>query len=275
MSDQTSLFGTNNSQATPANQEANPLTPNQNDPLATMLSAIRNEKGEQKYKTVEDALNALKHSQEYIPNLKQTLEQQARELEEARKAAEQISELRKTVEALTSNKPAEQNTPVSGITEDKVTDLVQQVLAQTEQKKSAQQNIQVVTSKMIEKFGDKAEEAFYQKAKELGIEVAEINSLAAKSPKLVLNLMGIQDTVVPNQNSRQSTPNSSINTSGMAPAVESYIGRNKNPVIVGATSRELMEEAQRARRMVEELNEKGLSLDELTKPSNYFKYFTK
>lgn len=275
MSDQTSLFGTNNSQATPANQEANPLTPNQNDPLATMLSAIRNEKGEQKYKTVEDALNALKHSQEYIPNLKQTLEQQARELEEARKAAEQISELRKTVEALTSAKPAEQNTPVSGITEDKVTDLVQQVLAQTEQKKSALQNTQVVTSKMIEKFGDKAEEVFYLKAKELGIEVAEINSLAAKSPKLVLNLMGIQDTVMPNQNSRQSTPNSSINTSGMAPATESYIGRNKNPVIVGATSRELMEEAQRARRMVEELNEKGLSLDELTKPSNYFKYFTK
>jgi len=66
-----SLFDNNqnNGGATPP-QENNPLP---SDDLSTLLSGIKNERGEQKYKDVKTALEALKHSQEYIPEVKSKL----------------------------------------------------------------------------------------------------------------------------------------------------------------------------------------------------------
>ena len=46
-------------------------TPNQNNLFNDQLDTIKNDKGERKYGTVEQALEALKHSQEFIPSLKE------------------------------------------------------------------------------------------------------------------------------------------------------------------------------------------------------------
>ena len=74
----TSIFNQGQSQATPANQNTNGGVPpaQNNDDLSTLLGAIRNEHGEQKDRTVQDALKALKHSQDYIPEISQKLTQQ-------------------------------------------------------------------------------------------------------------------------------------------------------------------------------------------------------
>ena len=77
MSDQTSIFGNQNAPA-PQDQNnggnSNPPTPSSNDQLANLLTGIKNERGEPKYKDVQTALEALRHSQEYIPTLKQEKE---------------------------------------------------------------------------------------------------------------------------------------------------------------------------------------------------------
>ena len=56
MSDQT-VFDTENKQEVPVND------------YSALLSNIKNERGEQKYKNIEEALKALASSQEYIPKL--------------------------------------------------------------------------------------------------------------------------------------------------------------------------------------------------------------
>ena len=65
MSDQT-LFDTENTQSKEENtQSSNYLE---------LLKEIKNDKGEQKYKTPEEAFKALKHAQDYIPTLHQQID---------------------------------------------------------------------------------------------------------------------------------------------------------------------------------------------------------
>lgn len=270
MSDQTnSLFEQNNNQqATPASN--NPQTP-PTDPVATMLQSIKNEKGEPKYKTLDDALKALQHSQAYIPTLSDEKRRLEMELEEARKQAAKVAELESTVSKLLSS----QSTPTSAPTVDPtvIEDLVTRSITKVKAQETAESNTKLVVSTVASKFGDKAEEVFYGKAAELGMSVAEFNQLAATRPKAVLSLLGIQDTVVPNQNSRQSTQDTAINTAGVTPNQDTFIGRNKDPVIIGATTQQVREESARARKMVDELHAQGKTVHDLTDPKVYFKYF--
>ena len=270
MSDQNSLFVQNNiSQATPAQSPNQPSIP---DPVVTMLQEIKNEKGEPKYKTLEDAVKALQHSQAYIPSLaadKQRLEQ---ELADAKAKADKVAELEATVARLLEQKPAA--TPAqASVDENVIEELVTRSLTRAEAQKTAQQNTQTVIASVAAKFGDKAEEVFYGKAAELGMSRAEINQLAATKPKAVLSLLGIQDTVVPQQNSRQSTQTSAINSVAIPQQSDSFVGRNKEQVIVGATTQQLMQENQRAKKMVDELHAQGKTVHDLTDPKVYFKYF--
>lgn len=272
MSDPTSIF---NNQNTPAPQDqnnggSNPPTPSSNDALAHLLSGIKNERGEQKYKSVEDALNALKHSQDYIPQLSDKLRQQEQELAEAKAQAAKIAELENTLKALTqpSQTPASQPA-VQGLTAEEVAALVNKTLTQTQQAELAKNNLSSVVDTVRKEFGEKAEEVFYGKARDLGMSMEEINSLAARSPVAALKLLGVD------KGSPAPQPNSagSINTSAFQPAADSLIGKNSKPTLVGATSEDLKAESLNARKMVEELHGQGLSIHDLTDPKVYFKHF--
>lgn len=271
MSDQTnSLFEQNNNQqATPAIN--NPQTPS-TDPVATMLQSIKNEKGEPKYKTLDDALKALQHSQAYIPTLSDEKRRLEMELEEARQQAAKVTELEATVSKLLNAQPASTSAPAV-VDPTVIEDLVTRSITKVKAQETAEQNTKLVVNTVASKFGEKAEEVFYGKAAELGMTVAEFNQLAATRPKAVLSLLGIQDTVVPNQNSRQSTQATAINTAGATPNQDTFIGRNKDPVIIGATTQQVREESVRARKMVDELHAQGMTVHDLTDPKVYFKYF--
>lgn len=264
-----SLFEQNsNQQATPASN--NPQTPPA-DPVATMLQSIKNEKGEPKYKTLDDALKALQHSQAYIPTLSDEKRKLEMELEEARKQVARVNELESTVSKLLNAQPASTSAPAVDPTV--IEDLVTRSITKVKAQETAENNTKMVVNTVASKFGDKAEEVFYGKATELGMSVAEFNQLAATRPKAVLSLLGIQDTVVPNQNSRQSTQATAINTAGVTPNQDTFIGRNKDPVIIGATTQQVREESARARKMVDELHAQGKTVHDLTDPKVYFKYF--
>lgn len=260
------IFGNNQSPTDPA---TTPTTPNPLEALANQLAAIKNENGEQKYKTLDDALKALQHSQQYIPQLTKTLAEKEAELAQAKAAASKVEELERSVQQLMSpSEPAEQSTNAQpAITPEAIAALVKQTLTQTQVEQTASQNLATVVQAAKTAFGDKADEMFYSKAQTLGMSKEAINSLAATSPAAVLELLGIKQGATP------AKPSSGFNTDGFTPNKDTFISRNKNSMLLGATSQDLAEEGRNARAMVDELHSQGLSIKDLTDPKVYFKHF--
>ena len=278
MSDQTTIFNQNQNTQTPANNQVDPSNVNNapnNPSLADLLGSIKNERGEPKYKSVEEALKALQHSQDYIPTLKTTLEQKERELEDARKAAAKADELERTIQELTQNKsPANQPSQTQGRTEEQLADLIDRTLTKKQQESIRQENTKKVVSELQKTFGEQAEEKFYARASELGMTKQEFNEFAARTPNAVLELMGIKPGGKPTVNTG-APPNSSINTQGFQPNQETFIRSNDKPAVVGATTQDLQSESRNAKQMVEELHSQGKSVYDLTDPKVYFKLFGK
>lgn len=267
MADQANIFSGNNSEATPPQPGAG--TPNSDAGLLTMLQSIKNENGEPKYKTLEDAITALKHSQEYIPQLKTTLAQREAELERARSEAERIAELERSLAAL-ANPPAKTDTPSGAVVdESRIADLVEQTLTRRQVEAKRAENTSTVVAALQEAYGDQAEKVFYEKAQTLGFSRQEINDLAAKSPKAVLELVGVKTEQKQNSSIIPPTQNSG----GLTPPGKSQIRRNENSILIGATTGEVIQESRASRAMVDELHSKGLSISDLTNPKEYFKHF--
>lgn len=266
---QENIFNNQNSQTTETNQNTQTSQPAFND----LLASITNEKGEQKYRDVNTALDALKHSQDYISQLREEKEKLAREREEWLAERERLKTLEDTVSQLTSTQNTQQqSTTAPVISEEVVANLVTQTLTKREQELVQQKNVSTVVNQMQQSFGADAEKVFYEKANEIGLNAQQINSLAAQSPQAVLKLFGLEQG--------KSTPpfpsikTSSVNTSGLEPAKTSYIGRNKSQALVGATTQDLLAERQASNMLVDELHTKGLSVHDLTDPKVYFKHFS-
>lgn len=268
MSDPTeSLFNNSGTAGTPPSGTES--TPSNVDPATTLLGEIKNERGEVKYKDVPSALNGLKHAQEFIPQLQNSLKEKEAEVERLRKEAERVAELERVIEAMSNG--GSSNPPVQKKTDEvDVVSLVSKVLDQREQAKVAKTNADLVVQKVSEAFGADAEKKFYGKAQELGMSVAEFNALAARSPKSVLELMGIKDTT----SSSTRTPSSGINTAGLTPPKDTFITRNTKPFSVGATSQDVRDELDSARKMVDELHSSGKTIADLTNPKTFWKTFS-
>ncbi len=272
MPDQDSIFNKENNGGTPPQNNGNggnSGAPDSSNQLATLLGSITNEKGEQKYKSVEDALVGLKNAQEYIPGLKETLAQKEARIAALEQTAAKVASLEEALTKLTQQQPTE--TKQSGPSEEDIARLVENAIHKTETVKKQRENISVVTKAISDKFGDKSETEFYSKAAELGLSKEEMNALAAKSPNAVLGLFGITDKGVPQRTG--SPGGSNINTTGLKPNEKTFISRNTEVLPVGATNHEMMNEQRASAKMVEELHSKGMSINDLTNPKEYFKHF--
>lgn len=272
MADQASIFPTDNTstQTTTAAPAAAPAQ--QPDAFANLLSSVKNERGEQKYKDVNEAFNGLKHAQEYIPQLKTELSTKEQALAAANQRIQELLEANNSLLSLTSTQ-APQSTPApQGLDEKAVAELVARSIQERENATTSQQNVATVVSTLQSVFGADAEKAFYGKAAELGMSVPEMNALAAKSPKAVLKMLGVGEGA-PKTNGIPNT--SAINTTGFNPHKESFVGRNTKPMLIGATSEDYMAETRNSRAMVDELHAQGLSVHQMSDPKVYAKYFKK
>lgn len=190
MADQPNVFN-----ETPPNTETPPVvTPPSVDKYADLLKSIKNENGESKYDNIEKALEALKHSQEYIPTLKTQLTEKEQELAILRAAKEKYENIDEVVQRLTARQPnGEENPPATrGLDEQAVADLVRRTLSQTTQESKANENLDKVQSVLLDKFKDKAPEVIRQKAQELGTTTKQLEDLAKQSPAMVLALFNSQ-----------------------------------------------------------------------------------
>lgn len=275
MSDQDqSIFG-NQTQVTPDTSNSgnsnNPAPSQVNEPFADLLGSIKNEQGQPKYNNPVDALNALKHSQEFIPQLKQENASLRSEIEQLRAQVEKLKGVEEVVERLTSQ---QNNTATPGkvLDENAIADLVQRTLSKREVEAIQKANVTSVVQTLQSQFGQEAEKAFYGKAQELGMSVQQMNSLAATSPQAVLQLFGVQKRDAGKVNTPSAVP-AGVNTAGFQPKQDTYIARNTKGVTVGATSQEVADELHAAKKMVEELQQQGMSVDDLSNPKNYKKFF--
>ena len=269
MSDENSIFN-DASQATPGASGA--ATPNANElsALDTILSSIKNDRGEPKYKTVEDALVALRHSQEYIPQLNSKLTERERELEELRSTKSKQDELENLVKRLTQSNDSA-NTNAANIDESKIAELVERKLEATQQAQTSSQNRSMVEAALREKFGDeKVGEVLRIKAEEMGLSKQEIADLAARSPKAVLTMFGVSGEGVQRQ-PRALPTDSSVRTDAFNIQPGTFIGRETFPLPLGATNHQMQVLQENAKKMVEELHSRGMSVDDLTDPKTFFK----
>lgn len=186
MTDQ-SLFQEQNSntpQATPEQQN-----PQSTDNLfADQLQGITNDEGKPKYASVEEAIKALKHSQEYIPQVKSerdSLEQQVRDLQEKLEAQQKLQDVLKEAQ----EQPNQSQAGLE-LDEGKIERLVQQKLEAMNASKQAEANFSTVIESLSSKFGAQANAEINKKAAELGTTTKDLEEMAKKNPKLVLNLFG-------------------------------------------------------------------------------------
>jgi hypothetical protein len=124
-----------------------------------------------------------------------------------------------------ARRESEQTRPVSKeLDEQTIMELVARQLQEKESLALMKSNQHSVVEALSSKFGDKAEEVYQNKARELGMDVATLNSIAGNHPKAVLAYFASQGASTP------KTTSSSLNTNNLQgqPA-----DKPKNPMLMG------------------------------------------
>ena len=136
-----------------ADQQKQPETPAVQTPdYSDLLAGIKNERGEQKFKSVEDLVNGYTASQEFIGTLKgekSTIESRLQELTGKVKSQEELQELLKQAPAEEVPEVVPTEIPAGISAEDVV-----KILAQEEQKKVANSNVTSVKEAVKAVNGD-------------------------------------------------------------------------------------------------------------------------
>lgn len=163
-----------------ANAQPQPATLVLPDPLKDLVGEGK------KYASVEKALESIPHAQAHI----QKLEQELKELREAVAKARGVDEVYNTVQDLLKQETA---TPVPAVVdEDSLAAILDRKLAEREAAKRAQANREAVKKALVEKYGEKAKEAYESRLKELGLGEQFVDSLIAHSPAAALELFGLK-----------------------------------------------------------------------------------
>lgn len=249
MSDQ-DLFkeqNTNNEEQQQNNEET-PREP-QADPFADLLSEIRNENGEPKYKDVATALNALKSSQSFIEQLKA----EKRELEEKHNKTQSELERMGTIDdyvnrlqnkspkSATADQPKETPKGEGGLSEEQVARLLDERLTARERQAAQAANLERVQSQLKETHGENAAVFLKQKAEELEMTLDELKELASTKPTVALTLLGGQ-TKSPTKPSQ-----SSVIPPRQAPDNNPMPSWERSAVHGGLTNKELSERWKQAK----------------------------
>lgn len=225
--------------------DSQPNDANVNNQFDDLLNGIKNDSGERKYNTVESALEALKHSQEYIPNLQGDKNKLTQEVESLKSQQSKVDDLAAIVEKLTAPKEEKVNQPNTSFNEQDVAKMVQAALTQNQAETTKEKNIKSVTDALEESFGTEAEKTFYGKAEELGMSKEAFNDLAGTSPKAVLSFFGAS-----NQQPSMMKGTQNVNREFQQPKPTGAVERSEKSLMAGASTGDLRAEMQRHKEAV-------------------------
>lgn len=233
--------------------------PGQENSLETILMTIKNDKGEPKYASVEEALKGLQHAQSFIDTLKSEKSQLEQEVN-ARKSVEDA------LKGLSAQQEAPE-TPSVGIKPEDIKALVDQQLNSFKAASAESENVLKCEASLKAKYGEKAGEVLKTTAEKLGKKPEDLQILAAKDPQLFLGLFT-------GELKKDTTPNvgGGLNSLGFQSTGETTVRRNNASLWKDG---DLRGEFDSSKRMVEELHAQGLDTYSLTDPKVYFKTFSK
>lgn len=224
----------------PATPETTP--PTSTDAFANQLSTIKNENGEQKYDSVEKALEALNHSQAFIPQLKADGEVKDAEIAQLKEQLAGSAAIEDVVARLTAQQEPTIETPpqTSGLDEQAVLKLVQNFATQKQEADTAKANEVKVSNALVAQYGDKTSEVLEQKAQEVGTTVEKLKALAQESPEVVMQLFQVKAAPTP------SPTTSSVTIPARDPSQEGLQPPSKS-LLRGATTKEQVEYLRKIR----------------------------
>lgn len=207
-------------------------TGDDNPVFADQLADIKNAQGSPKYSTVSDALVALKSTQEHIKTLET-------ENAEYRTNATSTTKIQEMIEGLKNNGinngEYEQTSHNPQLDTSTIRDTTLNTIKEYELQRKLEENKKSVGNKLSEKFGaTKAQEVYGNKARELGLSVGDLDSLAAKSPDAVLAYF----STTQQDNNLNINNTSSVNTSALLnqQKADNQITRFDNLMFGGKTS---------------------------------------
>lgn len=140
-----------------------------------------------KYKTPDEALQSVPHAQEHIRKLEQTLNELRDELSSRSKLDDLIQRLDGQQNKDGGGEPSTPAQPAESFDPQKINTLLEEMLSKREKETQTKTNLGKVVSALQEQFGDQAEAAYINKAKELGLSKQEFDQIAARSPQMVLS----------------------------------------------------------------------------------------
>lgn len=210
------------------------------DALTTKLASIVNENGEPKYADLPTALDALKASQDYIPNLKNEVTQKDQEIATLR---QQIAETQGMVKAQEELERLMQQSQVQPVAQPEapaapqpeapaavdVNQLVQAAFQAHQQQTLAEKNLNEVNSVLASQYGNKAVEHLTKKASELGTTTEALQEMAKTNPTMALTLLGAEKP-------KATMSYGGSNTAGFQPAPAAKLEAPKESLLMGAGS---------------------------------------
>lgn len=220
------LFNDENNPST----QTPPVTPQTppTDVFADQLAAVKNENGEQKYDTVEKAIEALNHSQQYIPQLKGDLAAREEEVIKLQAKLEAMGSVQDIVNQQTP--PNQEPATTQPIGEEQILEMVTKALSSQSQADTENSNQSQVSQTLATKYGDNAQAEIAAKAKSLGMKPSELGKLSKTNPTMVLALFG------------EKVGNTSITTNSVhipaSPQEPEALVRPEKSLLSGATSQE-------------------------------------
>lgn len=157
-----------------------PSAPSYEDLLAQVANG--------KYRTVEDALKSIPHAQSHIEKLEAEMAQLREELTR-RKAMEDVLKEIKTAPVVSEDK--QKAVPAQPID---ISAAVKAEIAKANNERIAAQHRDEVANTLVGIYGtpDKANEFLVAKAKELGVSVSFLDSIALQSPKAFFEVLGVE-----------------------------------------------------------------------------------
>lgn len=207
-----------------------------------LLASIKNEVGEPKYKTLDEAIKALAHSQAFIPQLlneKRSAEEELAQLREQVSKSKSVEDVLKELTAKNvEDKPRIETPPVGVPNEDAIAELVKKQLEKEKIHDQEVKNASEVQNALILKFGEKTPDVITAKAAELGTTAKELGDLAKKNPKMVLSLFSASKPSVTPTTSSIHLP---VNV--QQPALEAP----SKSLLLGATSKEQKDYLQKVK----------------------------
>ena len=192
--------------------EANPNQPNPATPAAKFEDLVGEGK---KFATADDLAKGKAESDAFIRQLTEELKGLRESVTKDNNATDNLAALQAELADLKAklNKPVEPSPNTKGeLTTGQLEEIVASVITKQEQSRTSAQNVSVANHKMVEIFGDKAQETFQQRAIELSMTAGELKAIAAKSPNAFYRIMGIEGT---KPGAHIDTQSSKLNTAAL------------------------------------------------------------